>query len=676
MRLRRPLVFSCALALTGTAVAVAGNTVPPQLVTPGTAQGVFQPFYSTSGDGSRIYFLSPEKLVDADGDSAVDVYERNVDTGALRLISDRVQPGTDAEVNADFVAAAHDGSRVIFTTTEPLVDADDDLTSRDVYEVTASGTTLLSDRVQDAVDAEKHVTFAGASRDASIVRMLTDEALVASDGDGAQDLYVRHGGETKLVSDRVQDGVDAASTATGGTASEDGTKVLFITAEPILDTDGDQAVDLYLRDLATGTTKLVSDRVQAGADAATHVDLIYGISLDGSHVFFNTTEPLITGDTDAALDVFDHRVSDGVTSLVSDRVQPGADEDRHASIMTNGRTPSSADGSVLIFTTTESLLPEDMDSNVDVYRRSGGTTTLMSDDPTNEADLAQNILAIALSADGSRIVFSTWESMSANDTDSAQDIYVREGNSTTLLSDTLRAGPDPESNISTALANREATRVFFSPLQSLVDEDGDGATDLYESAGGVLTLLSDRVKAGADENQPIQSIAYSENGSRVFFGTDEQLVDADTDAVRDTYWAGGTALPDPPPVEEEEEQKPPPTTTTPPVVAPPPVVKPPVVLPPPALKAADVLALPSAKKCVSRRKFRIKLRTPAGTRITKVVVSVNGKRKKTSDGSKATVDLRGLPKGRVTVKIEVRTADGRSVKQTRKYRTCAPKRRG
>ena len=118
------------------------------------------------------------------------------------------------------------------------------------------------------------------------------------------------------------------------------------------------------------------------------------------------------------------------------------------------------------------------------------------------------------------------------------------------------------------------------------------------------------------------------------------------------------------------------TARRPVATAPPPVVQPPAAAPP-KLKAKDVLRLPSTKKCVSRRKFRIRLRTPKGTRIVRATVKLNGKRFKTVKGKRLTaaVDLRGLPKGRFKVAIEIRTADGRKVTATRRYRTCAPKRK-
>jgi hypothetical protein len=97
----------------------------------------------------------------------------------------------------------------------------------------------------------------------------------------------------------------------------------------------------------------------------------------------------------------------------------------------------------------------------------------------------------------------------------------------------------------------------------------------------------------------------------------------------------------------------------------------------PAVKVASVVTFPSAKACVSRRSFRIRLRSPKGGKLKEAVVSLNGKRVQVVKGKRLTapVDLRGLPKGRFTVKIAVTLVDGRKVSGTRRYRTCAPKRR-
>lgn len=88
------------------------------------------------------------------------------------------------------------------------------------------------------------------------------------------------------------------------------------------------------------------------------------------------------------------------------------------------------------------------------------------------------------------------------------------------------------------------------------------------------------------------------------------------------------------------------------------------------------LGLPAARTCKSRRSFKIRARAPRGQKLRSARVFVNGKRVRTLRGKslRAAVNLRGLPKGTVRVRIVARTTRGRTVTATRTYRTCAPKR--
>lgn len=128
--------------------------------------------------------------------------------------------------------------------------------------------------------------------------------------------------------------------------------------------------------------------------------------------------------------------------------------------------------------------------------------------------------------------------------------------------------------------------------------------------------------------------------------------------------------------------------TTPGAGAPPPPAAPapPPAAPQPAPTVAasskpvlkNVATLPSTKQCVSRRRFRIRLRSPKGARIASATVKLRGRTVAARRGRRLTapIDLRGLPKGRFTVSIRVVLEDGRVVSGTRTYRTCAPKRGG
>jgi hypothetical protein len=129
---------------------------------------------------------------------------------------------------------------------------------------------------------------------------------------------------------------------------------------------------------------------------------------------------------------------------------------------------------------------------------------------------------------------------------------------------------------------------------------------------------------------------------------------------------------------------PPATGSGQPTATPAPVTQPPV---PPAgaeatgeILGSQLFSLPAARKCVSRRKFTIHIRRPAGTYFKSIAVTVNRRTKIRLKGLKAkkvktTVSLKGLPAGKVTVKITARTANGRKAVSKRKYKTCAAKKR-
>ncbi len=92
---------------------------------------------------------------------------------------------------------------------------------------------------------------------------------------------------------------------------------------------------------------------------------------------------------------------------------------------------------------------------------------------------------------------------------------------------------------------------------------------------------------------------------------------------------------------------------------------------------ASLVTLPGTRACVSRRRFSIRLRVPRGSTVTSAEVKVNGKRVAVRRGARlrSVVNLTKLPKGRFRVQITMKLADGRTVKGTRAYRTCAVKRR-
>jgi hypothetical protein len=99
---------------------------------------------------------------------------------------------------------------------------------------------------------------------------------------------------------------------------------------------------------------------------------------------------------------------------------------------------------------------------------------------------------------------------------------------------------------------------------------------------------------------------------------------------------------------------------------------------PPAPAPAGAVQGVQQRSCVSRRSFRIRIRVPRGKKAISATVRVNGKKVRVVRGKRlrAAVRLRGLPKGRFSIRITVRLANGKRITGVRRYHTCIPKRPG
>jgi uncharacterized delta-60 repeat protein len=126
----------------------------------------------------------------------------------------------------------------------------------------------------------------------------------------------------------------------------------------------------------------------------------------------------------------------------------------------------------------------------------------------------------------------------------------------------------------------------------------------------------------------------------------------------------------------------PPADPSPPAPMPPAAQPAPVAPPAPSaaprpvtVTAATAIRWPSTRRCASRRRFTVHLRVPAGSDVTEAIIKVNGRRVTARKGSRlrAAVDLRGLPKGKITVTIQLKRASGATLTAKRVYRTCAAK---
>jgi hypothetical protein len=481
------------------------------------------------------------------------------------------QGGQATPSGGGFAAASADGSLVIFPTTGSLVSSDHDLCPdpdgeeppspcSDLYarDLEKHTTELVSTGPQDA-SGPFQANFDGASEDARRVAFTTDEALVEADSDNGPDVYVRDisAGTTELVSTSASAPGGAPSGFDG--ISADGSRIAFSTLVQLVPEDTDTGLDVYVRDLDAGTTQLASTGPLDHGSTYPFADMQYGgFSADGSQVFFQTHDQLVSDDTDGIFDLYARDLDGHTTELVSKGPSaPGGGG--------GGFLASSPHGSRVLVLTQAALVPEDDDTcNAfphsgceDIYERdlALGTTTLVSVGPHSASGFFPASFFEAqggASEDLDRVVFQTAEPLVAEDTNNFADLYERDlRTGTTRLVSKGPSAPGGGGGSFGAIS-RNGEKVFFDG-GALVPEDRDAFGDVYEYDLGTdeTTLVSTGPQTGNTQGYSsiLTRFGFGSNGqlksshhggisgdaAHVFFESQEQLVPADTNNDPDLY---------------------------------------------------------------------------------------------------------------------------------------------
>lgn len=499
-------------------------------------------YQGISADGKVAFFSTTDKLVSGDTDNRRDVYIRSFDSGVgsyvTREISTGPSGGNDA-FDAFFDRASSDGTKIFFSTDERLVAGDTDKAG-DVYlRDIAKGLTVLVTQGNSACapacgNGDADADFSDTDANGTAVFFSTDERLIAADADNAEDIYRRDldGGTTALVSAAgasCPSGCgNGAFPATLRGLSGDGSTAFFATSEQLTGADTDTAIDIYARDLPGGPTTLISQGdpgCTCGNDDSFAV-VFAGSSQDGATAFFETDEGLVLGDGDDGNDVY--RRAGGATTLIS-----GGTEEEPANF-----AGASTAGTRVFFVTGESLVGGDMNNEADVYQWQGGAPSLVTSGECCGSGFG------AATADGMKIVFTTAEPLDAADTDASPDVYEQEigGGAPALASRGATAcSPSCGNGSVPAIFNRlsaDASKVFFSTTEVLAEEDEDSDADVYvhDLDSSVTSLVSTAgVFCPTPEGCDASFRGASSNGTRVFFQTTERLTEGDVDSELDVY---------------------------------------------------------------------------------------------------------------------------------------------
>jgi len=367
-------------------------------------------------------------------------------------------------------------------------------------------------------------------------------------------------GDSQTASTQLGDWSNGAANSTRQSISDDGRYVVFTSqATNLASTDTNGQDDVFLRDLSTGETILVSakyssitnDNKTAIAGSGRSFNPV--ISADGRFVAFTSaaTDLVANDGNGTSLDIFLWDRETGRTTLISrgNSGQVGEGDSTLASI--------SGDGKRIAFTTFGNLLRNgDYWRQVFVYEWTSDPATgaIRQVSVNNAGQTGNNQSAFEvpalISKNGRYVVFQSqadnlvdWNEDGTIDTDSngtGFDIFVRdlELNTTRLVSINAMNNGSGNSNSQRPSISDDGRYVAFLSQATNLVTSGNGGWQAY--ARDLLNNTTQQVSVDSSEIPAFDYDATSHanisgNGQHVVFTTFAKLVSGDTNNNRDVY---------------------------------------------------------------------------------------------------------------------------------------------
>ncbi|MEG4293121.1 calcium-binding protein [Microcoleus sp. C2C3] len=319
--------------------------------------------------------------------------------------------------------------------------------------------------------------------------------------------------------------------------SADGRFVAFNSfASNIVPEDTNGKTDIFVRDLSTNTTTLVS--LDSAGNQGNGFSNSPSISADGRFVAFESTASnLVPGDTNNVGDIFVRDLLTNTTTRVS--VDSAGNQGNKASyppsISANGRF-------VAFYSDASNLVPGDTNSNTDIFVRdllTNTTTRVSVDSAGNQAN--RNSYNPSISGDGRLVAFeSTASNIVPGDPNNRDEIFVRDlsTNTTTRVSVDSAGNQGNGFSYSPSISADGRFVAFYSDASNLVPgDDTNRSRDIF--VRDLSTNTTTRVSVDSAGN-PANSDSYrpsiSADGRFVAFDSkSSNLVPGDTNNTDDIF---------------------------------------------------------------------------------------------------------------------------------------------
>jgi uncharacterized repeat protein (TIGR01451 family) len=369
---------------------------------------------------------------------------------------------------------------VVITSAATNLIGSDTNNVQDVFFVDLQGNTVERASVaNDGTESNgKSEGFAIDTDGNYIVFASNASNLVANDSNSARDIFIRDriANTTKRVS-LANDNSQANGVSDLAAISANGRYVVFSSIASLVEGDTNEMVDVFVRDLETETTELISTAVNNSQSNNDSLSPNAAISEDGRYVvFYSYASNLVANDTNDVADIFVRDRQLGTTKRISTGIN--GTEANEISL-----SPSiSADSRYVVFSSLASnLVSADNNETGDIFVYDLAAETLDRVSLTSdEIELDGNSSSPSISADGRYVAFqSRAANLGVDNPDFYSNIYVRDRvtGETKLVSPVLNGKPDGDSRNPSISAN--GSIAFESGATNLVAGDTNNVSDIF-----------------------------------------------------------------------------------------------------------------------------------------------------------------------------------------------------
>ena len=366
-----------------------------------------------SADGRVVAFVSDATNLATDpiiaGHSYLYTHERATHQTTLLPLAPAGTP-VDLATLAHDLAVSGDGRFVAFDTYTAIA-ADDSNGRADIYvHDRLTGQTTRVSVASDGAQNNANSLAPRLSYDGRFVVFASEGNVLVPGYSGAGTfIHDRQTGVTEAVT-VATDGSPADRGGGGGSISDDGRLVAFLSVSTNLDDDAvPDKSNVFLRDRQTGETSWVW-----GPPAGVHINFL-DMSGDGRYLVIGTEGNCYYDICDYVIQLFDRPAGQMIGQL------------NHAYAASGSYQVLASAGPVIAVLSDVPLVAADSDNQADVYRHdfATGETTLVTDPELGPSVWFDTPSHVAISADGRDIVFrSEGPYFVPGDTNDANDLFL------------------------------------------------------------------------------------------------------------------------------------------------------------------------------------------------------------------------------------------------------------